>query len=45
MLEEIYFEDFQNFMEWWKRVNPRDPLDLAEAMEIYFNQDIYGAIL
>lgn len=41
MIDGIYVEDFETFLEWWRLLSP-EPIDMHEAMTIYFNLEIYG---
>ena len=42
MIDGIFFEDYESFYEWYKDLNPNEPVDRQESMSIYFNLDIYG---
>lgn len=41
MIECLYIEDFEDFLEWYFKLNPQEIPDMHEAVTIYFNQDIY----
>lgn len=34
-------ETFEDFMRWWKSMNPSEQIDHEEALEIFFNQESY----
>jgi hypothetical protein len=46
MIEDVYIEDFEDFMEWFADTNPNEFPDINEAMQVYFNLETYdlGAI-
>jgi hypothetical protein len=37
MIDNVYIEDLEAFMEWWSGLNPADHLHMGEAMEVFFN--------
>lgn len=46
MIENVYIEDLESFMEWFTEVNPCEAPDMREALTIFFNLETYdlGAI-
>jgi hypothetical protein len=47
MIEDLYVENFETFMEWYSNTAPTEVPDMHEAMTIFFNLETYdlGAIL
>ena len=41
MIENMYIENFENFMEWFSNINPAEIPDMNEAITIYFNTETY----
>ena len=41
MIEEIYIEELEDFMDWYVSLNPEEFPDMHEAMTIFFNQETY----
>lgn len=38
-------DDLQEFLQWYKGLNPSEPIDMHEAITIYFNQEQYVVII
>ena len=41
MLEGYVFHTYEEFIDWWEKLNPADVIDTHEAKEIYFNLENY----
>lgn len=35
-------DNLEEFMDWLLSLNPNEPIDMHEALTIYYNQEIYG---
>jgi hypothetical protein len=44
MLESYSFETFEQFLEWYRQLNPKDTLDKREALELFFNLESYAVL-
>jgi hypothetical protein len=38
METDPFLDDLEDFLAWWRSLNPAEPIDMAEAMEVFFNQ-------
>lgn len=38
-------QDMKEFLEWMFNLNPNEPLDMHEALTIYYHPEIYGEII
>jgi len=45
MIEGKTFSSQQEFMEWFRDLNPSDEIDMEEAIEIYFNMEKYEEVI
>ena len=41
MIDGIFIEDFESFLDWYSNLEPKQTPDLHEAMTIYFNLETY----
>lgn len=41
----MIFEGIDDFIEWYFNLNPNDPIDMHEAMTIFFNLDTYSEVI
>ena len=44
MMEEDFFQNFEDFLDWYAELS-RSDFDIAEAYQIYFNQELYGVCI
>jgi len=44
MIDGMFFEDSKEFCEWFRNLNPEEPLDITEAMSVFFNLQEYQNI-
>jgi hypothetical protein len=38
----MIYENLDEFMNYWKGINPNESIDYEEALEIFFNQETYN---
>lgn len=44
MIEGLYVEDFESFLDWYCRLNPNEPIDMHEAMNIFFSLEDFEVL-